>query len=493
MRPVFTVLFLLLVVLSFATWWSLPEKQSDKPILYWVTDMHPGRVEQINTFHDWLQKNDYPEMEVRLDAANNDVSKKLIQGVSGVAGEILDVYRGKQEMLYLYQAGILKDMTEPAKELDFGPSNTWKAIRPDLFIDDRQYGFPRNVAVLMYWVNEDTFAEYEMEPPPKRWTWKDFERIGKEFVEKANRDNPSPRRFFALPDYFNPNVLPTVMLRGTGMDVFNETLTACVLDDSRFTEVLERIHKWTYEDRLIPSSADQASFSGSAGFGGAVLHLFNEGNFGMVMMGRYALLQLRQFDPIELDVVEPPYKDYPNTIIFAGMPTVYREAVNANLAKYFLSYMASEDYNMLIVRDGDALPPNPKYTNTEAFLRPPDHPNEWGCHEVFTEAADAIAVTYSNSRFVLPVTVSRLFQRYYDLFMNNRITAAEAGQRLTMAINQELRENLEDRPVLRETYENKVRLQKKIDARKAAGRPIPREWIDNPFHLKYYADHDLLE
>jgi multiple sugar transport system substrate-binding protein len=493
MRPMFTVILLLLVGLSLATWWSIPEKQSDKPILYWVTDLHPGRPEQINTFHKWLEKNGYPDMEMRLDAANNDVSKKLIQGVSGVAGEILDVYRGKQEMLYLYQAGILKDMTEPAKELGFDASHTWEAIAPDLLIDGRQYGFPRNVAVLMYWVNEDTFARYGMAPPPHSWTWDDFERIGREFVEKANRDNPSPRRFFALPDYFNPNVLPTIMLRGAGLDVFNETLTACVLDDPRFAMVLEKIHQWTYADRLIPSSADQASFSGSAGFGGAVLHLFNEGSFGMIMMGRYALLQLRQFEPIPLDVVAPPYRDYPNTIIFAGMPTVFREAPHADLAKYFLSYMASEDYNMLIVRDGDALPPNPVYTRTEAFLRPPDHPNEWGCHEAFTEAADSIAITYSNSPFVLPVSVSRLFQRYYDLFMNNRISAGEAGRRLAEEINRELVENLKDRPVLRARYAEKRILQEKIDSLKAAGKPIPREWIENPFHLKYYADNGLLE
>ncbi len=52
-----------------------------------------------------------------------------------------------------------------------------------------------------------------------------------------------------------------------------------------------------------------------------------------------------------------------------------------------------EDYNMQIVRDGDALPPNPKYVETDAFKRPPDYPNEWGCHEVHSEAAQTIAIT----------------------------------------------------------------------------------------------------
>jgi hypothetical protein len=66
-----------------------------------------------------------------------------------------------------------------------------------------------------------------------------------------------------------------------------------------------------------------ASFSGSAGFGGAYLHLFKEGNFGLFMMGRYAVLQLREFEPINLGVVEPPHEKYRNTVIFAGVPTIF--------------------------------------------------------------------------------------------------------------------------------------------------------------------------
>lgn len=493
MRYLFVVILAVLSLASMLTWWTAPDQQSEVPTLYWITDPHPGRKNQIDTFHRWLEKNKHPPMEMVLDAANNDVSKKLIQGISGVAGEILDASRGKQEMLYLYQSGILKELTEPAKELGFGKEHTWDAIVPDLMIDGEQYGFPRNVAVMMYWVNKDTFTRYGIELPSERWTWDDFERIGREYVKAANADNPSPRRFFAMPEMIDPLVLPTIMMRSKGMDLFNETLTECTLNDPRYVSTLKKINQWIHEDRLIPSSADQASFSGSAGFGGAILHLFKEGDFGILMMGRYALLQLRMFEPMNLAVVEPPYEYYPNTLIFAGVPTIYREAKHVDLAKYFLAYMASEDYNMLIVRDGDALPPNPIYTRTEEFLRPAAYPNEWGCHGAFADAADSIAITYSSSRFVLPVTVTRLFLRYYDLFTNSRATAEESAESAAKAINAAIQINLKDRPLLQKRYEEKLSIQAKIDALKAEGAPIPAEWIDNPFYLKYYNDRGLLK
>jgi hypothetical protein len=80
MRPLFTFLFLVLIAASVLTWLTAPDQQTDDPIIYWMTDMHPGREAQMNTFQEWIDKYDHPPMELRLDAANNDLSKKLIQG-----------------------------------------------------------------------------------------------------------------------------------------------------------------------------------------------------------------------------------------------------------------------------------------------------------------------------------------------------------------------------------------------------------------------------
>lgn len=119
---------LLLIAANFGTWLSLPQQQSELPILYWVTDPHPAREEQIQTFYQWLEKNDYPPMEIRVDAANTEITKKLIQGVSGVAGEIIDCYRAKRDLLLFYNVGMLEDVTDAANTLGFGPDQTYPAM-----------------------------------------------------------------------------------------------------------------------------------------------------------------------------------------------------------------------------------------------------------------------------------------------------------------------------------------------------------------------------
>jgi len=45
---------------------------------------------------------------------------------------------------------------------------------------------------------------------------------------------------------------------------------------------------------------------------------------------------------------------------------------------------------------------------------------------------------------------------------------------------------LESNPSLRPQYEAAVSRQKKIDAYRAAQRPVPESWISNPFHRAYY-------
>ncbi len=60
--------------------------------------------------------------------------------------------------------------------------------------------------------------------------------------------------------------------------------------------------------------------------------------------------------------------------------------------------------------------------------------------------------------------------------------AAEASSR----IDAEIQLTLVDSPSLRRRYAEAVTLQQKIDSHRQEGRPIPIEWIKNPFHRVYY-------
>jgi len=363
MKYFFVVCLGVLIAASVFTHSISPETQSEIPVLYWVTDPNPARVLQVSTFQEWLRQNGYPEFEVRVDTANADASKMLIQGVSGVGSDIIG-HCGGQRMRYFRKVGLLTDVTTWAKELNFGPEYTFPAMKPELTVDGRQYAFPCNVYAHMLWVNEGTFAQYGVPLPPKRWTFEEFEQHGKQFVEAANKGKTRRTIFFVNGPHSR------IWRRSMGLDVYNETMTRCILDDPRNVELLKRIHRWTYEDRIVPSAADREAFATESGYGGSSFQLFNSGNYAMVWCGRYALIQFREFGGLDLAVSEPPHGGFPVTSTGTRAAAIYVGGKHRDLAKYFLSYLASEAYNMNIVRDADALPPNPKYTKTEAYRRP---------------------------------------------------------------------------------------------------------------------------
>ena len=532
MRSLFVTCFVVLVTTLVATHLTEPEMQSEVPVIYWVIDPAPARPEQIALFHRWLIKNGHgkeyalrttrevetfrdrkwspalveaiktgnadgpkvwdrnlteadlpltvrvPGVEMRLDSASNDLNKKLVQGLSGVAGDVIEAYSGGKQMRYLAAAGMLADVTESAKRWGFGPDKTYDALAPALFYEGRQYAFPRNPAQTMYWVNKGTFEKHGQPLPPSRWTIEEFERRGKAFVKAANP--PGKRRTV----FFADRAMHNELRRSMGLSMFNETLTRCTLDDPRNVKVLKLIHKWTYVGHILPSAADKASFDTEGGWGGQSFQLFKNGRYALFASGRWALMLFRKFGAMQLAVVEPPHAGLPNTTLSGGQSTVYGASRHRKYAELFLAYMASEDYNMQIARDGDALPPNPKFTDSELFHRPPDHPNEWGCHTAYVNAAKTIAIVQSFSPFVLPVVVERYDRIAQEEVMNDRGSAEEAAKRCAERVNAEIQRTLKESSKLRRKYEEWTALQRKIDERRNAGEKVRLEWIKNPFHKR---------
>ncbi len=490
MKKLFAGVFAVLCVATIGTVLTKPSAVEEVPMLYWVTDSNPARTLQLERFHAWLEKDPTrPKMIMKVDYANRDVSKQIIQGVSGVGGDVMDIWSPSGNVHYFNEIGILEDVTEWGRFLGFSPDKTYAAIRPELVIGDRQFMFPCNVTVPMYWVNKDTFAKHGMETPPRRWTLDEFEAVGREFVRRANEGLPYHKYFLA--DYVDPRVIAWSL----GLDRFNETLTRCTLDDPRYVETLSLVRKWTYEDRILPSAADTASFSSEAGYLGLTLQLFDSGNFAMIWRGRYALIQLREFGAMNFSVSEPPHGGFPNSSTGSRAAGIYAGSKNKDLAKYFLAFLASEDYNTTIVEDADALPPNPEFTKTEAYRRPKAHPNEWGCHEVFSDAAATIAVPVSHSPFVSTKDVNRSRRSGTEGFMTKPrlYSAEEEAARAARRINGKIQQSLRERPKLRTLYEKLVARQKEIDARRAAGQKVPLDWLENPFHRKYYRAQGWVE
>jgi len=500
MRMLFLTIFLALVVASIATALFLPETASTAPILYWVTEDSPARREQIRLFRAWLRKHGHGDIDLRLDTTTTDETKKIIQGVSGVGADVMEI-SGGGAMRYFNAIGLLADVTQSAREMGFDPSVTYAAARTEIMSEDsdgemRQYSFPDHVYPPMFFVNRETLLKHGQPIPPTRWDVNEFERLGLQFVKAANPPG-QPRRCF----YADTVDLP-ILRRSYGVAEFNETQTRCTLDDPRHAEALKLIYRWQKQLHLIPSRADEVSFTLESGQGDVSTRLFASGNYAQLFAGLLLVSDFRQLNiarvtagqkPLDLTVVGPPHVQFPTTGLWCNTFAVYAGSKNADLAKYVLAFLASEDYSLQLLRDGNTCPPNATFSGREEYLCPSQNPElgiyaqtEWDVHSVFLQAMNTIAVSQSYSPFVLQRVVLREDARARSLFLEGQVSAEQAIRIVTERLNAEIQHTLADNPKLWKRYEELVAVQQRIDDRRRAGEKVPREWIKDPFHRAYY-------
>lgn len=496
MKYIFMSAAVLLVAMAAATVMTEPDLKSDVPVLYWVTDANPARYEQIDLFHQWLIDHGHvtpeglPIMELRLDTASADNTKKIVQAVAGVAGDIMDC-----DLASMHDLGVLEDVTAAGLELGFDPGQTYPGVRSLLEFDGRQYGFPCNVVTNVMWSNVDAFERLGLEPPPFHMDADTFERVGKEFVKRANADQPAKRIFFceSLAGWQSDGMLLT-MLRSSGLSLLNETMTESRLDDPRFLEVLERFYRWTYVDNLTPTAAQESSFSAESGFGGGSgVALFQAGQYGMMMRGRWGLIRLRQFpNPPRVNVHLPPTlaDGMTNMVMGSRRAGIYRGSPHKDLAVLFLAYLASDTYSQQIVNSADALPPQPAMAQQQEFKQPKQFPNEWGAHEPIAQAAFEYGLPEEVSPFVPTTYIWREVTIARDHVMtSNRIkTPEQAAADCALAINAEILRGLEKSEAKRLLHEQLTATQAKIDQARANNQKVPLAWITNPFYQRYYIE-----
>jgi multiple sugar transport system substrate-binding protein len=411
-----------------------------------------------------------------------------VQAVSGVGGDIIDAATG--EIHLLQSIGVAEDLTDRALEMGFDVSMTYPAVEPELVIDGRQYGFPRNVGTVMLWSNLETFERAGMDPPPRDWTLDEFEAIGRRFVEALNPPGVFRRSFFSYPMGGAERV---TLLRSMGCDIYNETLTASTFDHPATVRLFERFRKWTYEYRLIPSKEESQSLTGDSGGGPIRMHLFQEGRYGLMPAGRWGLIYFRPLAMKRLQVSHMPYESFPNTRIGIGGTVMYKGSKNKELAAYFFKFLASDRFNELMVEGADALPPVPAFAYGEAFTHPPDYPEEWGLHQPFREQALTTAIPIGMSPFILARVLFRIELDAYERFMNGRLSAGDAVRRASERINRVIERTVVSTPSNAVRYAALMEDQRRIDELRAAGAKIPAHLIRNPFHLKYYASLGWLD
>jgi ABC-type glycerol-3-phosphate transport system substrate-binding protein len=480
MKTFFFYLLVALLIFTQAMVYRVRRETTGVPVVYWVTDPNPAREEQIALFRSWLKKKGYPDIQVKLDVANRGLQKTIVQGVTGVAGDMIDA--GGTQVPVLQAMGLLDELGPQLAFFGLPTFQSYEANRHELVLGGKAYGTPCNTIPTLFIVNLGLFEKLGLAAPPQRWSFEEFERQGRRFVAKANEHLKRREVFFAY------RVDSVVLRRSLGIGVYNETLTGPWPDLPAVAGVLKKVYQWTYVDHLIPSEAELSSMATEQGYGSADYQLFHKGFFGMTWGGRHALIQLRQMAPaLRLTGVEMPNGGYPNTLTSSRSLVLYAGSRHKAWAGYFFAFLQSEDYSLHVVKDADGMPPLPGMLDRKEFREPAGFTNEWPLHKAYAQAARELAIGYEISPF-LPPTVTSLKMKAGALFMNGVITAEEAVKQAAEGVNEEIEKYVGRTPERKKRFEKAKALQMKIDALKANGEKIPAEWIANNFLRKYYLE-----
>ncbi len=483
MKYLFTVISVVLVVASALTFYSLSEQQSERTILYWIAGVNPAREEQAELFEKWMEDNGYPLVELRIEGPKK-APKNIVQGVAGVAGDIFDCYQG--EVIRFQSIGLLEDVTDAAEEMGFGQSETYAEVWSDMIVDGRQYGFPRSVDAMVCWVNLEAFEKVGASVPPTVWTFEEFERIGKRYVELSNEPGEHQTVYFTR----HWGVHATLaMFRSMGIDVYNETMTGSNLNTAEAKELYAMLYRWVNDLKLIPTADDAKTLTaGSSRTSSGHMYLFSQGNYGITFAGRYGMMFFREVGPKKISVSEFPHQKYRNAFLYACGSAVYKGSKHKDLAIYFLKFMASDAYNQGIIENPDGLPPSPKFAHQEAFSYPVEHPNEWGLHDQIRDMASEIGIPFAYSPFIQMSTFSRLEKNALDSLLADRISVEDALNDLAVSIEKDMVRFISESQRLKTVYEERLKDQKEIEKLRQRGEMVPLHLITNPFYRRYYVD-----
>lgn len=490
MKYVFLIVGIALAILAYFTPMIIGQDRNDtQATITWVTDINPERQKQISLFNEWRKKNNKDEIRVLLDPQNKNAQKIVVHGVTGVAGDIIDMF-GFGERSLFHKIGLMRDLTQVAAKRGFDLENTYPELRPLLILDGEQIAYPANVATWALFINEDAFTRVGMEPIGSEGfkSFEEFEKMGSEYVQRANRGEKSRKYFFIS------GLKELYIARSVGLDIYNETLTGPYTNRAAWNKYMDTYDRWLNELHLIPTQAEMASFSTEDGYGGELLQLFRNGNFATIANGRWSFIQFREFSDLpNMSVVDFSFMPVPVTEIGTRSTFVYEGSENQELSLDFIEFLASEEYNLNIVESVDGLPPNPKYTKSEQFLRPANHPEEWGLHEAFI-SDDVYYLANIESPYHAPNTGFRNAWKGLGRWVHGLETREDAidlgFKHLQGSIDEFIAEA--DKATQKE-YSDMLAIQKKIDELKATGQKIPAEYIQNPYFEILYEVEGRLE
>lgn len=241
------------------------------------------------------------KITIQVDTINWDsLFLKLIQNKGKEKYSPHIVAMGANRLAQMKSKNIIREIDDiveytEAKEEDY-LSVSWNA---GLLGDSgHRYSFPLDVHPTAMFYNKDLISEDEIPT-----TWEEFEKVCK---EKTNIDTGVYG--WAIPNMYSitKDIFASMLLQN-GTDMLDKDNNA-IFNSDKAVEVLNRLQKWKYVDKISPSSV------GTSGD----LTLFNSGKSVFYFDGPWSINTLKDISPIDIGVAPMPGSTGTNGISYTG-------------------------------------------------------------------------------------------------------------------------------------------------------------------------------
>ena len=472
---VIVVAVLALMSMIAMIWQPDLDLQGRKPLV-WTTDPNPQRDDQVATFNKM-----YPAYKLRIDPDNTGSQKVITQCSANMGPDVIDAVTNSSYQLY-HSAGVLKDVTEDAKKMGFGPDTLAPSVRSlvmlkvmdkDGRIKERQFIYPSNVFHVFLFINKNVFKKHGVSLPKGDVTWEQILKIARKLTIYENKGD-------SIPQSFGINGIGLIeLIWQKGGSLINKEGTRSLLDSKEAVDAAVFLHDLYYKYKVMPSPTQKAGMSAQGGWGSGNFNYLADGRVAMMPSGRYALIQFRRLIREQKKAREKFLKENPGrkneapevlklgaclfprfkgkkryTRFGARCTGVNADAENPEGALSFMQYLASRQYADLINQGADSKPGPEKYCKLE-MMKNPLYKGEDDVDKM-TLASVPFGRTISRSPFISVSKLNRILDK-----VQQKITAKEdlsreeiaaALKRAAMQTDEVIARNIKRTPHLYKFY-----------------------------------------
>lgn len=412
--------------------------------LVWVSDDNPARRAQVDLFNK-----ENSQAYVTLDPESSGKEKVVVQCLSGVGPDLLDIFDGF-ELTAFVRAGIAMDITDELKQHGISiEKDVWAGTHTTAMLNGRVYGFPRSASVDALLFNRALFDRAGLKDPGPFTTGDQFLAMAKALTVRDEQGRPKQFGFqFEWWQYRH-------FLRQWNAHLYSADGTRCVLDSPEAVAAIQYMRDLIWEYHVTPTPAEVAAMPSGGGYGTGKINLFGSGQAAMALAGRWWMPILRNnFKDLSFGVSECQFGPQRQYRAYCAVTAVNQFSRHRKEALEFLFYMASPEYNQLINSQADSMGPIKKYALSGDFLSASEFPDE-ACNAVWLSAMEH-SVPDGVSPFVSGAAANRIITRQLDLVANNLKSPQEAMETSALLINDEIAKTVAGDPELQKLYHERT-------------------------------------